>query len=515
MPLEAKFAADRLKVRVVLNLSFFLDADLSLSTQAALRASYGVLLLATLLMTLGPSRWFFTSERYGGYARSEPLTDRIQNPRILPFILVLWLLCALMILAGRHTVWFSFANLLLCRYFFIHMRWKGILRGMGAPGFMTYWLGACVFFLEYGLHMDPSGTVRPLAVSLFRIDFALIMLSAGFYKLVCGYPKNEGMEYGIVNPWWGYWWRYYQKLPPRHIVFRTLNHLAYGTELVAGILMLIPATRSVGAWLIIVSFLFIGTQIRLGFLCEMVIVSTLIYMEPGSLADQGLQRWTSLPAAVAHSGSESLTYANSALRVFFWAYLLMIPLAHAGLWYNFLIRRALPGALQRILERYTNFFGIIIWRVFTLDVVNFFADIYVVDKKNGRRTPYSRFGALEWHSRFRYCHVGEFVCLASIFTALKYYPSSRSVFEERLFRYARTIPCPPDGAVLFEYKSIKKSRDGFEFVPVVEYVVDIRQRTIEERALEQSSSVGGVPGVSPVYEGRYPGTYAPNSVLPK
>ena len=92
----------------------------------------------------------------------------------------------ILLVIGRYTVTFSLINLILCRYFFIHMRWKGILRGMGAPGFMTYWLGACVFFLEYGLHFDPSGVIRSLALTVFRFDFAAIMISAGVYKLVCG-----------------------------------------------------------------------------------------------------------------------------------------------------------------------------------------------------------------------------------------------------------------------------------------------------------------------------------------
>lgn len=378
---------------------------------------------------------------------------------------------------------------------------------MGAPGFMTYWLGSCVFFLEYGLRMDPGGTLRPLALSLFRIDFAAIMLSAGFYKLVSGYPKNEGMEYGMVNPWWGYWWCSYQKVRPDHVMFRTLNHLAYGTEIIAAILMFIPSTSSLGAWLIIISFLFIATQIRLGFLCEMVVVSALIYMEPGSLADRILDTWVPAATAEVRGGPEIFPYVNSGLAPFLWGYILMIPLAHTGLWYNFLARRPLRGFLQKILEGYTNFFGIIIWRVFTIDVVNFFANIYVVAKQSGQRSLYSSFGALDWNSRFRYRHVGEFVCLASVFTTLKYYPSNRSLFEERLIRYASTVPCPSDSVVVFEYRSIRKRQHGFEFVPVVEYVVDIHRRTIEERVLDQSFSVR--VDVSPVHEAHYPGTYVP------
>ena len=104
------------------------------------------------------------------------------------------------------------------------------------------------------------------------------------------------MELGIVNPWWRYWWKFYKSVPPHHLLFRFLNHMAYRTEIVAGILMLIPATTALGAWLIILSFMFIASQIRLGFLAEMVMVSGLIIMGPGSLADSFLRGWLAEPS---------------------------------------------------------------------------------------------------------------------------------------------------------------------------------------------------------------------------
>ena len=42
--------------------------------------------------------------------------------------------------------------------------------------------------------------------------------------------------------------------------------------------------------------------------------------------------------------------------------------------------------------------------------------------------------------RGSYLHVGEFICLASLFTTLKYYPSQGALFVDRLLRYARTVP---------------------------------------------------------------------------
>ncbi len=126
----------------------FFHPQLSIVTQAAFRASYGVLLMATLIMVLPHWQRFFLSERWGGYAQSTPDVDLIQNPIVTRIIAVVWLALAIMLIVGWHPVLASAINLVLCRYFFIHMRWKGILRGFGAPGFITYWTGLVVFLLS-------------------------------------------------------------------------------------------------------------------------------------------------------------------------------------------------------------------------------------------------------------------------------------------------------------------------------------------------------------------------------
>jgi hypothetical protein len=173
---------------------------LSLNTQVFFRAAYGILLLGHLILLLPHSRRFFMSERWKGYAKSSWDVDVLQNPWVHPLIMITWFLCALALTFGRWTVGAALINLLLCRYFFVHMRWKGVLRGMGAPGYMTYWLAAAVFLLEFTLKYAPA--VRPLALLVLQVDFALIILSAGVYKCTAGFPRNHGMELGLVNPEW-------------------------------------------------------------------------------------------------------------------------------------------------------------------------------------------------------------------------------------------------------------------------------------------------------------------------
>jgi hypothetical protein len=490
----------------------FLHPELSVKAQALFRISYGVLLLGTLILALPHWRRFFMSERWGGYAQSSRDVDFLQNPIVSPLIAVLWLACAVLITLGWWAVWAALLNLLLCRYFFVRMRWKGVLRGFGAPGFMSYWAGAAVFLLEYTLHYAPA--LRPLALLVSQVDFAFIMLSAGIYKWTAGYARNNGMEGGMVNPQWGYWGGLWTRFSPHHWIFKQLNHLAWSLEVLAGVLMLVPPTRFLGGLLILSSFIFIATQIRLGLLCEVVIACCFIFFHPGSIADQWI---TTLIPAAAESFAPTLfvpAAVNTALGIALWAYLILLPLAHAGLFYNFYGRKRLPAPLQSALETYTNFFGIIIWRVFSVDHTNFFVRIYRRRRDDGARGERSLVSAYglggppsSLAQRVRYNHVGESITITSLFTTLKYYPGNDRIFRERVLRYARTVPCPADCVLEFEYVSIRKATDKFEFVPVTEYTVDAAAETIEERVLDESFSVRAAHKDSPVHEGVRPGSY--------
>ena len=485
----------------------FLHQMLSPAAQSLFRCGYGILLLLTLAQAVPQARRFFVSERWGGYGRSEWRVDLVQNLYLLPVIMAVWIACAVLLIAGRFTVAAALVNLALCRYFFIAMRWKGVLRGMGAPGFMTYWMAACVFFLEYGSIHDPTGSVRSAAILAFRLDFAVIMLCAGTYKSLAGYPRNDGMELGMINPWWGYWGRRYGRLRPTHWIFRTLNHLAYLTEIVAGLLMLVPATQLLGALLIFGSFAFIALHIRLGFLCEMVMLCCVLFIPEGGAAGRLAAAW--LPSAPVAAAAAAPGWLNAALSAGLYAYAALLPLAKVGQYYNLLARRAFPRSIQAAVDRYTNFFGITIWRVFSVDHTNFFARIWFQDRRSGVRTEAARFGALESRRRFRFAHVGEFIGLVSLFTTLKYYPSDSALFVERMLRYCRTLGCPRGSDVVFEYMSVRKDRGRFEFVPIAEYTVDLEAGTVAERVIDPSVSARAASPVSPVHAGAKPGSYAP------
>jgi hypothetical protein len=440
--------------------------QLSLSTQSFIRTAYGVLVIATLAQALPHARRFFISERWGGYAQQGRGVDWVQNPAVLPVVLSLWFASALALAAGRWTVPAAFVNVLLCRYFFIQMRWRGVLRGMGAPGFITNWLAMAVLLLEYTSQHAPDQ--QGLALLVLQVDFAFIMLSAGIYKFAAGYRANNGMELGMVNPEWGYWWRFWSRQRPDAWWFRLFNELAWSTEVIAATLMLFPPTRLVGGMLILVTFIFIASQIRLGFLCEMVMVCCLIYVYPGSPVDTALASFT-VPAALAPT-APALSWVNVLLAATLWVYLAALPFAHAGLAVNLYARRRFPGIVQRILEMYTNTFGIIVWRVFSADHTNFLIEIDEC-RPDGCRKRVST-----WGEGPRFGHVAESITVTTLFTTLKYYPGNSALFD---------------------------------YVVGATYSVDIATDMVDERVIDASISVRAPVAESPVHEAARPGTYAP------
>lgn len=469
----------------------------------ALRIGCGVLMLATLIRLVPDARRYFLSERWGGYGERGWRVDPVQNPVVMPAVLIVWMGACIALTIGAVPTIAAAINLGCCYYFFIAMRWRGVLRGLGAPGFIATWLAAAVFLIELTRRHIPE--LQGLAIFTLQIDFALIMLAAGIYKLLAGYRHGDGMELGMVNPQWGYWGPQWARLPPAHPLFRFFNEMAWGTEVVAGVLMLLPQTRFLGASMILLSFIFIATQIRLGFLCEMVIVCCLVFFHPGSIGDAIVA--SLLPQAVAPAVAPWNPWAGRLLATLLWAYVVLLPFARIGQSYNLFGKKALPGALQGLLDFYTNVFGLILWRVFSADHTNFLIRIYELDPQ-GRRSLLSDW---EQHRRFfaRFNQVGEAIVVTTLFTALKYYPSNNALFVDRLLRYSRTLPRRERSRLVFEHVTVAKMADRFELRPAAEFTVDVVANAVNEVTIDPSRSVRAAVAGSPLHEGAKPGSYVP------
>lgn len=442
--------------------SEFLSPDLlptfDYKIQVFFRIVTSCLFLLFFVLNVPILKLYFRGKSYGGY-HDEVGLQKYLSPFVANSLLSCWILCIIAILFDQFVVLASLVNLCLAYYFFIRLRWRSLARGMGAPGFMFFWLAACVFLLE--LTTRYANSARPWIILMFQIDFAIIMLSAGIYKVTSGYLQNNGMELGMLNPQWGYWPSFFKSLSPKNPIFYFLNQAAWLNEIVGAVLMLIPQTRLIGGFIIAISFLFVGTQIRLGNLVYMVMAGTIVFIHEGSFvstAVSALIPTVSLPSLIDFSPLAALISTLGIL------YIILRPISLAGLYYNFYLQKKLPNFVQWSLDRYTNLFGIIMWRVFTIDIVNFFVDIYLV--KDGKKTKISHYDRMgDW----RFNQVCESITVTTIFTALKYFPGNLVIFKDRILSYVKTLP--PHDAVVFEYFKLVKGDNYFEFRKVAEYFV--------------------------------------------
>jgi peptidoglycan biosynthesis protein MviN/MurJ (putative lipid II flippase) len=135
----------------------------------------------------------------------------------MPALLVAWMGACIALAAGWSPTIAAAINLACCYYFFIAMRWRGVLRGLGAPGFMATWLAAAVLLIELTRRHIPE--LQALAIFVLQIDFALIMLAGRRLQAPGRLSSWRRMELGMVNPQWGYWGRTWAQVSPTHPCF--------------------------------------------------------------------------------------------------------------------------------------------------------------------------------------------------------------------------------------------------------------------------------------------------------
>ena len=469
---------------------------LSPSMTALIRIALAALSLGFLAWSLPNWRRFFVCERWGGYVQRSPLAEILFSPAGSVLLGAAWAACQVALLMDLWTVWAALLNAVICRILFIWTRWRSVGRGCGAPGFMTWWLSLSLFLVLFTERCAPQ--LSQLALLVIQVDLAFIIASSGTYKCLNGYRIGEGMNYGMCNPMWGYWWRTMRLLSTRHPVFTLQNQAAWSSQLVAAALMLIPPTRWLGGALLAWSFVLILLQIRLGFLAEQMIVTGLFFATAGSPPDAAVGHLLPTPAPAL---TPAPTWIVQAAGAWLWFHLLAIPLCHAALSWNFYGRRRLPEALQWCIDRYTNFFGMLVWRVFTADLIDFVVHVRVPEAGGQWRE------CTAWSPRHpRWWHVCESITLTSLFTARRYWPENPELFQARLLRHARTV----GPVVEYELEGLRQVEGRWTSEAVMRYRVECAAGTVTETVLAPWYSPTRVHRGSRVHGmSSRPGSYAP------
>lgn len=404
---------------------------------------------------------------------------------------------------GWGALWMIFRRL------YINRRWNSVRRGCGAPGFMSHWTAFWIFAVEVARLLDGTGWLVGQIFTALRMDFAVIMICAGTYKAAVGFLKGHGMEFGRVNPLWGYHWKYFFKKNPEGLYPKLMNFLAAGGEIIAGVLLLVPHPWSqlVGAFFVSLSFLYVSLFIRLGRLAWVMVLLPALYL-PGVLqgAQTGAKVLWQLPFPWLVVGA-----------IPFWIFMGLLPFLKLTQYYNLFANRTLPRPLQASFTFLADRIPVIVWRVFTPDVINFFVRIFIWE--NGKKTlltgedsMYSYRNWSRWWLKLRFLHVTESIALVSVFTTLKYFPSRPGLFEERLLRYAQSVAAglPLSGKRMeFEYVAILKKPAGWVFHPALSYQVNLETMEVSQRVLDSQFDPSRPSLFSPVRESRRPGSLEP------
>jgi len=404
---------------------------------------------------------------------------------------------------GWGVLWMIF------RLLFIQRRWSSVRRGCGAPGFMSHWTALWIFLVELGRQVDGTGWLGEQIFMALRMDFAVIMICAGTYKAAVGFLRGNGMEFGRVNPIWGYHWKYFFQKNPAGFYPKLMNVLAASGEIVAGILLLVPHPWSQipGALLVCLSFLYVSFFIRLGRLAALMVLLPLLY-HPGILKS----------AMIGAGGTAQLPSSwLFFLAIPFWAFMAMLPLIKVTQYYNLFANRVIPEPLQSLVTIMADRIPVIVWRVFTPDVINFFVRIYTWE--NGRKTlVVGEDNVYSYHKwkrpwfKLRFLHVTESIALVSVFTTLKYFPSKALLFEERLLRYAQSVSASlasPCSQMEFEYVAIRKTPTGWDFHPAFSCLADLKDLKISRQVLDKNFDPSVPALFSPVRESTRPGSLEP------
>jgi hypothetical protein len=440
------------------------------------------------------------SSAYGGYGDDRRVTRTIQSPPVLVVSSILWVASCLLLIGDKWLLAAAVSQLLIAQYAFIRVRWSSLSRGCGAPGFCSYWLSLASAVLALGQALSaPALGWFALAVT---VDFALIFLCAGIYKLASGYASGNGVLIGLANPQWGYASGFWQRSSLRPRLFKLLDTYGWLGEVLGAVLILIPPTRFLGAVVIASMFVALIPLVRLGTLTLVVITQCVVVIllsgDPLSVAAKSL-------VGINAAGPEySLIGAPAWVIALTSGALLVTVFGYTTLLVNFFGKKALPGSLQRLGERVSNALGLILWRVFTADVTDFY--VCISAESRGERVLISDWTGIGFG---RYQDVTEAITVTSLFTTRRYFPSDPERFRNRLLRYTNTLPRAGFERYSFEIHHISLDKAGVQVRAVATFTVDpVRHEVIETRLVNPDPT--SVPSShTRVRGGIRPGSYLP------
>jgi hypothetical protein len=268
---------------------------------------------------------------------------------------------------------------------------------------MSYWTVAYAVVL---LFLQFRGIETDVVLLLMKWDFALIMLSAGFYKHKTGYLRGRGIEYGLKNEMWTWAHRWFQRINNDSLLFKLLNFFSIFVEYLIFIFLIIPSFEELAAFLLATMFLLLFAFVRLGSL-----PITMFGLSYAFFSMDLEIEWHQTPIL---------------LQIFCVVYGISLVLSLAWSWLYFL-KIQLPRLFTIIFRGAYQLTGVIIWSVFTARLTENLIKTYSVQGQQLIPVKSSDFGV----------HSG--ISLTTIATYTDYFPESGDEQDRRFKIYLSTI----------------------------------------------------------------------------
>ena len=417
-------------------------------------------------------------------------------------IFIVWPILLICILFDFYRLPSSLLLACIYRYFFIDTRWSSLLRGGGAPGYMTYYSLLIILVYETSFILPESNQVW--AGFLIKIDFGVIILCSGLYKSLTGYLKSDGMEYGLANPFWSYFYSYFAKLNPKNLFFKVQNVSACLLQIIAGFCICLSPIYNflgyLGGIIVILSFIYLLPLIRLGRLSAIMMSIGILFLPNINFSFLEISK-----NVIQTRDYIDNNLLNGLFKAIFLIYIPLLSVIKITQYLNLFKNIYWPFSTNIFISKVANFLPIIVWRVFTPDVTNFYIMIRFRNKISKcthsyvDKSTYNYFPLHSFSTKFRYLHVMESIVITTIFNSLRYFHNNLKLFNERLLNYSKTLPNHLDNIITYDYMLIEKSSTNFNYTHLKSFIVDTEKESINSIEMRKSDLISKSSTYSPIH----------------
>jgi len=397
-------------------------------------------------------------------------------------LILLWLAASASMIFNSYPLIGMAIFIVLYRYAYVSTRYDNLFRGAGAVGLMCWYAVIYLFTLRLVLNLDPSHATFETVLFAIRVDVAIIMICAGLYKGYAGRKTGEGVEYALANPFWSRMHAQFQKINPKHPFAKLQYAIGWLTEILAGVLLLLPGLEMFGALLVIGIFLYVYCTLKLAQLPLLMVVLSFLWLPDVS-------RVFSLPEFQGLSFTAP-EWTASTIKILAVSYVALLILTKFNQYAELYFQLKLPKFFTASFDKFAQVVPIIVWRVFTPDIIDFFVRVQASHKKtqeirdiSNENTVYRFGGGGGFLLRQRFRHVAESVVLSSLMGTRKYFGEESELFRVRAVRYAQSLPLDDEEIAVLEFVSIRSGDRQFEYLPTIRFYINPLEETVREEIL--------------------------------